>query len=202
MSYSEPRFEPIWAAAESMDYPVHFHINIKQSADRDAYEPGRKDASMREAGKRFVSRSLFEGPRLLTDLMFGLVLENHPRMRVVFAEYELLWILPFMMRLEGNVRRFGKEHTEIPHMTATPSETIRRQVYMLQNDPAGGGEKLDLLTTSCGRAITRMALRGPSRAQLSRRRLAICPTMAWRLTVGNADSITSAWLTKKRGTLD
>ena len=148
MSYSEAKFEPIWAAAESMDFPVHFHINIHQSADRDAYELARKDPSMRAAGKRFVNRSLFEGPRLLTDLMFGLVLENHPRMRVVFAEYELLWVLPFMMRLEGNVTRFGMEHPDVPHMTATPSETIRRQVYItFQNDPAGvaAAEKLDLL---------------------------------------------------------
>jgi predicted TIM-barrel fold metal-dependent hydrolase len=191
MSYSEARFEPIWAAAESMDYPVHFHINIKQSADRDAYEPGRKDASMKEAGKRFVSRSLFEGPRLLADLMFGLVLENHPRMRVVFAEYELLWILPFMMRLEGNVRRFGKEHPEIPHMTATPSETIRRQVYItFQNDPAGvaAAEKLDLLDNLMWSSdYPHGGSTWPeSRAAVQGQVGHMSDEMAWRLTVGNA----------------
>jgi hypothetical protein len=151
-----------------MDFPVHFHINVQQSADRDAYELARKDPSMKEAGKRFVNRSLFEGPRLLTDLMFGLVLERHPRMRVVFAEYELLWILPFMMRLEGNVSRFGLEHPDIPHMTATPSETIRRQVYVtFQNDPAGvaAAEKLDLLDNLMWSNDSRMAVRpGSNRA--------------------------------------
>jgi predicted TIM-barrel fold metal-dependent hydrolase len=102
---------------------------------------------MRDVGKRLVNRSIFEGPRLLADLMFGLVFERHPRMRVVFAEYELLWILPFMMRLEGNVRRFAMEHPEIPHMTTTPSETIRRQIHVtFQNDAAGvaAAEKLGL----------------------------------------------------------
>ncbi len=76
------------------------------------------------------------------------MLENHPRLRVVFAEYELTWMLPFMTRMDGNARRFGLEHPEAPHMTATPSETIRRQVHFtFQNDAAviAGAKALGLL---------------------------------------------------------
>jgi predicted TIM-barrel fold metal-dependent hydrolase len=103
---------------------------------------------MLKVGKRVVGRAVYEGAELMTALLFGLVLENHPRLRVVFAEYGLTWMLPFMTRMDGNARRYGLEFPEIPHMTATPSETIRRQVYFtFQDDPAGiaGAQALGLL---------------------------------------------------------
>lgn len=138
MSYADSKFEPIWAAAEDMNFPIHFHINIKQSDDRDSYQSGRGDTSMIKVGIRQVHRSILEGPYLMRDLLFGLVFENHPRMRVVFAEYELLWVMPFLTRLDGTVERFRKENPEIPHMTAAPSDIIRQQVYFtFQDDPAG-----------------------------------------------------------------
>jgi len=146
MSYADPAFEPIWTMAEDMDLPVHFHININQSADRLVYR--RQEKSMLQAGNRAVKRQVYDAAGLMKDLLFGLVLEGHPRMRVVFAEYELSWILPFMTRMDGTVRRFGQENPDIPHMTALASETIRRQVYFtFQNDPAGiaGAAALGLL---------------------------------------------------------
>ena len=146
MSYADPRFEPIWAASEDMDFPVHFHVNIKQSSDRLAYE--RAETSMLQRGNRVVNRNIIEVTGLMRDLLFGLVLENHPRMRVVFAEYELHWILPFMTRFEGDADRFSRESPGVPHMTALPSEVIRRQVYItFQNDTPGvaGAEAVDLL---------------------------------------------------------
>jgi predicted TIM-barrel fold metal-dependent hydrolase len=136
MSYADPKFEPIWAAAEGLGFPVHFHINVKQSAERDAYERG--ETTMLQVGRRMVRRQIDEPVRLFTDLLFGLVLENHPRLKVVLAEYELVWILPFIGKMDGNARRFGQQNPKAPHMTLSPGETIRRQVYItFQNDPGG-----------------------------------------------------------------
>jgi len=146
MSLADPVFEPLWAAAEDMDFPIHFHINIRQSTDRKVDE--RQEGGMLKVGKRVVSRAVYEAAELMTALLFGLVLENHPRLRVVFAEYELTWVFPFLTRMDGNARRYGLEYPESPHMTATPSETIRRQVYFtFQNDPAGiaGAQALGLV---------------------------------------------------------
>jgi predicted TIM-barrel fold metal-dependent hydrolase len=146
VSYADPAFEPIWAAAESMDFPLHFHININQGSEREAYQI--KLATMLDMGRRSVKRAIAQPDTLMTDLLFGLVLENHPGLRVVFAEYELAWVLPFMYRLEGNASRFPREYPGLPHMTTLPSETIRRQVFItFQNDPAGlaGAAAVDLL---------------------------------------------------------
>ena len=146
MSYADPVFEPIWAAAESLDFPLHFHININQGSEREAYRIPLN--AMIDMGRRSVKRAIGQPDTLLTDLLFGLVLENHPGLRVVFAEYELAWVLPFMYRFEGNSQRFPSEYPGLPHMSSLPSETIRRQVFItFQNDPAGlaGAQQLEFL---------------------------------------------------------
>lgn len=146
MSYADPVFEPIWATAERLDLPIHFHININQGSEREAYRIPMR--AMIDMGRRSVKRAVFQPVNLLTDLLFGLVLESHPGLRVVFAEYELAWILPFMYRFEGNARRFSREHPDLPHLSRLPSEIIRRQVFItFQNDPAGlaGAQRVGLL---------------------------------------------------------
>ncbi|MDH3241696.1 MAG: amidohydrolase family protein [Alphaproteobacteria bacterium] len=146
MSYADPAFEPIWAAAEDMHVPVHFHINIRQGADRMATR--LKKLSMHETGKNAVKRAILEAMTLTTDLVFGLVLDRHPRMKVVLAEYDIAWVLPFMTKMDGNVRRARSENPDTPVMKALPSEAIRNQVYItFQNDPVGlaGARVLDLL---------------------------------------------------------
>ena len=146
LSYADALFEPIWAAAERLSLPLHFHININQGSEREAYQIPID--GMIDMGRRSVKRAVTQPVTLLTDLLFGLVLENHPGLRVVFAEYELSWILPFMYRYEGVAKRFPREYPGLPGMSSTPSETIRRQVFVtFQNDPAGiaGAAALGLL---------------------------------------------------------
>ncbi|MDX1483748.1 MAG: amidohydrolase family protein [Alphaproteobacteria bacterium] len=146
MSYADPAFEPIWATAERLDMPLHFHINVNQGSEREAYRIPM--SAMIDMGRRAVKRAIAQPDTLLTDLLFGLVLETHPGLRVVFAEYELAWILPFLYRFEGNARRFPREYPGLAHMTRLPGETIRQQVFVtFQNDPAGlaGAERLGLL---------------------------------------------------------
>ena len=136
MSYTDPQFEPIWAAAESMNLLLHFHINIVQGADRMATR--LKAISMHKTGQSAVKRAILEPLNLITDLVFGLVLDKHPRLRVVLAEYDLSWVLPFITKMDGSVRRVQSENPHAPAMKTLPSEAIRRQVYItFQEDPAG-----------------------------------------------------------------
>jgi uncharacterized protein len=136
MSYADPEFEPLWDAVEKIGMPIHFHINVVQGSDRMATRLGQ--ITMRDVGNRAVRRTILEALTLVKDLVFGMVLDKHPRMRVVFAEYDLAWILPFMTKMDGSVRRAQSENTHIPKMSALPSETIKRQVYItFQEDPAG-----------------------------------------------------------------
>ena len=146
MTYGDPMFEPLWAAAESMDYPIHFHINVVQGTDRMATR--LKNATIAQQGQRAVRRAILEPLNLIRDLVFGLVLDKHPRLKVVFAEYDLSWVLPFMTKMDGSMRRAQSENPTGAKMSTLPSEQIRRQVYItFQEDPAGvaGAEAISLL---------------------------------------------------------
>lgn len=146
MNYADPQFEPIWQAAESMNLPLHFHINIVQGADRMATR--LKAFSMHRTGQNAVKRAILEPLHLITDLVFGLVLDKHPRLRVILAEYDLAWVLPFITKMDGSVKRVQSENPHAPTMSALPSEIIRRQVYItFQDDPAGvaGAKAIGLL---------------------------------------------------------
>lgn len=146
LNYTDPRFEPLWQVLEDMDFPLHFHINVVQGADRMATR--LKAMSMHQTGKNAVKRAVLESLNLITDLVFGLVLDKHPRLRVVFAEYDLSWVLPFMAKMDGSVLRVNSENPQSPVMSALPSEIIRRQVYItFQEDPAGvaGAEAIGLI---------------------------------------------------------
>jgi predicted TIM-barrel fold metal-dependent hydrolase len=149
LTYADPQFEPLWAAAESMGFPLHFHINIVQGADRMANR--MKAITMHQHGIRSVKRAILEPLNLITDLVFGLVLDNHPKLKVVFAEYDLTWLLPFITKMDGNVRRVQSENPHAPKMKKMPSESIRSQVYItFQDDPAGiAGAAAIGLTDNC-----------------------------------------------------
>jgi predicted TIM-barrel fold metal-dependent hydrolase len=136
MSYGDPGFAPIWQAAESMQFPLHFHVNIVQGADRTV---ARATAlSLLQQGRRAMRRAIMEPLNLLTDLIYGRVLDDHPRLRLVFAEYDLSWVLPFLAKMDSGVRRARAENANAPTLKTLPSEAVRRQVSItFQEDRAG-----------------------------------------------------------------
>jgi predicted TIM-barrel fold metal-dependent hydrolase len=96
MSYADPGFEPLWAAAQDMNFPVHFHVNILQGRDRMVAR--LKVITPVQQGRNAVRRAILEPLSLITDLTFGGVLERFPRLRFVFAEYDLSWYIPLSAR--------------------------------------------------------------------------------------------------------
>jgi predicted TIM-barrel fold metal-dependent hydrolase len=146
MSYADPEFDRLWKVAEDIDFPVHFHVNILQGRDRMAAR--LKVISKLQQGRNAVRRGILEPLALLTDIVFGGVLNRFPKLRFVFAEYELSWLFPFFTKMDGSVARARSEAPESPTIEALPSECIQRQVFItFQDDRAGvlGAQALDLL---------------------------------------------------------
>lgn len=146
MSYADPEFDQLWVAAQDMNFPIHFHVNILQGRDRMAAR--LKVITKLQQGRNAVKRGILEPLTLITDLVFGGVLNRFPKLRFVFAEYELAWLFPFFTKMDGSVSRARSEAPESPTIEALPSESIRRQVYItFQNDRAGvlGSEALNLV---------------------------------------------------------
>jgi len=137
MSYADPEFERLWAASQDMDLPIHIHVNILQTGvDRMAAR--LKKISKVQQGQNALRRAISEPLRLLTEFTFGGVLENYPQLRLVFAEYDLSWVHPFLNSMDSSVARARSESPDSSTIAMLPSETIRRQVYItFQDDRAG-----------------------------------------------------------------
>jgi len=134
--YGDADYDPLWRLAQDMNYPIHFHINILQGRDRMAAR--LKVISKLQQGRNALRRTILEPLNLLTDLVFGGVLDRFPRLPFVLAEYDLAWIQPFMNKLDGSLLRARSEAPDSPTIDALPSECVRRQVYVtFQDDRAG-----------------------------------------------------------------
>lgn len=124
-SYASPTFDPLWEIAQDLGLPICFHENTEQGKDRGASPRFGKRGSI-ERG-RWRIRVCMEPQITLSDLMFGLVLERFPRLRFVFAEYELAWVGIFL-NMDGAVKRHPIMSGEA--ISCLPSEYIRRQIYV------------------------------------------------------------------------
>lgn len=133
-SYADPVYDPLWATAQDMEVPLHFHVNIPQGRDRSRL----KVITTVQRGHQSVRRNISEPIGLLTDLVFGKVMEHYPNLRFVFAEYELNWLHPFISRMDGALERTRSESPNSPMLRDLPSECIKRQVYItFQDDRLG-----------------------------------------------------------------
>jgi predicted TIM-barrel fold metal-dependent hydrolase len=81
--YSDPRFEPLWAAASALGMPV----NIHRATSRD------KNAvwTIGTLADRIL-RPPTEAQRVMLDLAFAGVFDRHPGMTLVSAENEAGWL--------------------------------------------------------------------------------------------------------------
>jgi predicted TIM-barrel fold metal-dependent hydrolase len=137
--YSDPAYDPFWAAAARIGLPVSLHIIA--SRGRVSLKVG--DAADRRAGNPvnpgvWYMTVLHEIQESLAELVFGGVLERHPQLHVVSAENDTGWLPHFLYRMD---HAFEKYHVNLPvKLAMPPSEYVRRQVWAtFQDDPIGPG---------------------------------------------------------------
>lgn len=149
LTYADPRYEPLWSAAADLGIAIHYHINIVEGADRTANRQAA--TSLPSIGRRAIRRSALEALDLLSDLTFGGVLDRHPKLNVVMAEYDLGWILPFMTKMDSGLKRARSENRDAQKMSLLPSELVRRQVFITFQEDIGGlmGARAIGLTDNC-----------------------------------------------------
>jgi predicted TIM-barrel fold metal-dependent hydrolase len=123
-SYSSPRFDPVWEAAQEIGLPVSFHENTAQGRDRGA--SARMGNTLLQRFRWRIG-AFIEPQILLVDLIFGLVLERYPRLQFVFAEYELCW-LGIILNMDANVGRMISPSSA--KIAMLPSEYIKRQIHL------------------------------------------------------------------------
>jgi predicted TIM-barrel fold metal-dependent hydrolase len=121
-------FDPIWELLVELDMPVNTHIAI--SAITNAQVEVSKIPHPTLLFPLGQPERLFRVRHLLTQLIWGGVLERHPGLRIVLTEQQSDWVIPALSQMdyayEGSylnrdVRDF------LPHK---PSTYFRRQCFM------------------------------------------------------------------------
>lgn len=127
LPYSDPAYEPFWAAAADARMPVTFHI-FTGADGMQMLLPTEWDAVAHYALAHTAAAVT------LAQLTTGGVLERHPALRVVQAEFDAGWLAHFLNRLDFAVHRtVGHPAQKLP---LTPSEYFRRQCYATFEDDA------------------------------------------------------------------
>jgi predicted TIM-barrel fold metal-dependent hydrolase len=93
----DPRYEPIWAAADLRNVAVAFHGAI-QAHFRERY---RDSEVLNHATGRAV-----EHPLTFLELLYGGVFERHPALRFAFLEAGCSWVLYWLFRAEEEWERY------------------------------------------------------------------------------------------------
>jgi predicted TIM-barrel fold metal-dependent hydrolase len=139
-SYADPRFEPLWTAAEHIGVPLSMHIGTYRASttrEKPLVIAGTQTDAARPVLSSFATADVHVRSSL-ADLIFGGVLERHPKLRFVSAEHEIGWFPHFVERMDYTyTQRATKSHRFANG--ARPTDFVRRQVSVqFCEDPLAG----------------------------------------------------------------
>jgi predicted TIM-barrel fold metal-dependent hydrolase len=130
-TYADPRFEPVWTAAEATGLPLSLHIGTYR-ADPNREKPvliaGAPTAGRRPVQTAFANADSYVRTAI-ADLIFSGVLERHPGLRMISAEHEIGWLAHFVERMDHTYTQRATRGHRFAN-GALPSDFVRRQVWV------------------------------------------------------------------------
>ena len=120
--YSDERYDPVWAACQDLDLPVHVHSG---AAPREEFG---------EHVGIYVAEVRFWSTRPLWFLMWSGVFERFPRLKFVVTECgafwanDLLWTMDIVYDREHAAKKLGRQLTA--RMSMRPSEYFDRNCFI------------------------------------------------------------------------
>jgi predicted TIM-barrel fold metal-dependent hydrolase len=125
LPYSDPHFDPVWAAAQDLNLPVSLHILT-----------GKRSVQFGKGRVASTMSIIHEIQYSLTDLIYNGVLHRFPRLTLVSAENDIGWIAHYLYRLD--VCYDTLHYVDPTPITMKPSEYFKRQVYATFQDDRPG----------------------------------------------------------------
>ena len=120
--YSDPYFDPLWAAAEEAGFPLHFHRVIAK--ERPSPTGGPNKAAWTAA----TVYRFFSPMEPIGYMMFGGIFHRHPGLKVVSAETNFGWWPFFVQQCDDQWRR--SRYWSQSTLTEEPSHYFRRNAYV------------------------------------------------------------------------
>src|SRR5580698_5537761 len=119
---SDPIYEPFWAVAEDLDFSIGFHegsTNAMPTVGVDRFEGDR-------AARHMISHTM-EMMLAAMGVIWGGVVDRHPRLRVAFLESGGGWMAPWLDRMDRHFDDHGFNDSA-PKMR--PSELFQRNCWI------------------------------------------------------------------------
>lgn len=182
MPYYTARYDRLWACAQDLGLPLSLHIVTGMG------DESRVDFSA--AAVRYM-HMIHEVQRSISQLVLGGVLERFPRLQVVAAESDIGWLPHWMQRMDHAHGKFGA-FMEVP-LSMTPSEFVRRQVWLTFMDDVIGAGNLETLgqdTIMWGSDFPHTDSTWPHSRQVIEKNLGgVSPAVATQVLHGNAAAL-------------
>jgi predicted TIM-barrel fold metal-dependent hydrolase len=122
------RFDPIWSLLEDLDLPVNCHPGISSITRR---RPTMPKAAHPACAIPLLNREInFVTQQLLIHMIWGGVLERHPRLRVVFTEVGTAWAAPTLRGMDHTFEGSYLRRDIRDVIKVLPSEYFSRQCFM------------------------------------------------------------------------
>jgi predicted TIM-barrel fold metal-dependent hydrolase len=118
--------DPVWSTAEELDMPVNFHIAISSGVMHYS------SSTDRTVARALVGHDVHEiAHQLLAFLIFGGVMERHPRLKLVFTEQQSDWVIGRLARMDHTYDSPLVQNSGIRDLCSLkPSEYFERQCYL------------------------------------------------------------------------
>lgn len=119
--YWDTRYDPLWTAIQDADLPVCLHIGLKLSME----DLAKRDPTPQRA--IFTSMVPMATAEALGMWLLTGVFERHPRLKVVFVEPGIGWVVWWLRTVDDMADRQGYE---FPNLTRRPSDYFHSNVYL------------------------------------------------------------------------
>jgi predicted TIM-barrel fold metal-dependent hydrolase len=123
-----PRYDPIWSTLEELEMPANSHAAISGIVEYNPKMAGFPNAAVAVA--LYSSGLAFFSHQILNHVIWGGVLERHPKLQIVFTEQGTGWVIEACAQMDYSwggsfLRRDVREVVPL-----APSEYFNRQCHM------------------------------------------------------------------------
>ena len=144
--YHDPRYDPLWAAAQALSMPVNFHIASTCPG------PGQLSIFTSEwrnpGAAAYSSTQDYWVRRSVADMIFAGVFERFPKLKAAIVEHELAWAIYFLRKMDETYRELSQTAPYRFKNGALPSDFFRHQIFLtFQEDKVGLHVLKDMIGT-------------------------------------------------------
>ena len=133
-----PEYEPIWSLLEDLKMPVNSHTAISgtfeygilPSGDGELYPAPPPIPNAAVASVMTQKAVFYSIHQILVHMIWGGVLENHPKLQLVLTEAGSAWLAGLLVNMDYTWEGSFAPHAIRDVVKMRPSEYVKRQVHL------------------------------------------------------------------------